>query len=93
LLALTLEAALDLFFGTGSSSDEEEEDEEEESELELGGVGAFFFFLSFLVGSGTTTFLDSAFFDLFLSTETFLGGASDESESELDETTTCFFDF
>lgn len=70
--ALTLEAALDLFFGTGST--------DEDDELEL-GLGALFFFLSFLLGAATTAcFLLSAFLLLFLESSTlaFLLGASDE---------------
>ena len=58
----------------------------EESESESEEDSTFFLdFLTSLTGAGFST----SFLDFFLSTLTFLGGASDEelSESELDETT------
>jgi len=60
----------------------------DESESESDDDSTFFLdFLTSLTGSATF-FFSTSFLDLFLSTLTFLGGASDElSESELDATT------
>jgi hypothetical protein len=82
LAAETFEAALDLFWA-GLASDESESESEEDST----------FFLDFLTSlTGAATFFSASFFDLFLSTLTFLAGASDDelSESELLEATTFF---
>ena len=89
LAAETPEAALDLF-GAGLASDESESESEEDDDDST-------FFLDFLVSltGAATFFFSSTFFSLFLSTLTFLGGASDDelSESELLDETTGFFCF
>lgn len=79
------EAALGLLAAGLASEESESESDDDDST----------FFLDFLSAlTGSATFLASTFFSLFLSTLTFLGGASDElSESELLDDTTGFFCF
>ena len=84
LAAEALEAALGLFWAGLASDESESESEEEDSTF-------FLDFLTSLTGAAFST----SFLDFFLSTLTFLGGASDEelSESELLDETTGFFVF